>query len=342
MIIEEKVTVEEWAKEWLITYKQSKVGLGTYKDYEQKVRIYIIPHIGSKILSSVRHYQLQHILNQQNRSKSNAKKLKITIEQIFKTAHLNELIHHNPAVSLELPNLVDGKRRSITDDERKIILRVADTHRAGLWLKFILFCGLRPSEAIALKWDDIDFNAKTVEVKRALESRTNKIKPPKTEAGYRVIPIPEQLLCILQDAYNNKKADYIFTQPTTTKLHTVESMRCMWENFKREMNIQMGAKMYRSKIEKEDELVGRDLTPYCLRHTYCTDLQNAGVPINVAKYLMGHSDIRVTANIYTHHTEDVSKSAIKAMEHYYAIKNKRKLKVIRHNTYRNKKFALRT
>ena len=99
---------------------------------------------------------------------------------------------------------------------------------------------------------------------------------------------------------------------------------------------------YNYKIKKEDELVGRDLTPYCLRHTYCTDLQNAGVPINVAKYLMGHSDIRVTANIYTHHTEDVSKSAIKAMEHYYSIKNKRKLKVIRHSAYRNKKFSLRT
>ncbi|MDD2217639.1 MAG: tyrosine-type recombinase/integrase [Eubacteriales bacterium] len=43
--------------------------------------------------------------------------------------------------------------------------------------------------------------------------------------------------------------------------------------------------------------------PYCLRHTYCTDLQDAGVPINVAKELMGHSDISVTAKIYTHRTE---------------------------------------
>ena len=46
--------------------------------------------------------------------------------------------------------------------------------------------------------------------------------------------------------------------------------------------------------------VAPDLTPYCLRHTFCTDLQRAGVPINVAKELMGHSDISITANIYTH------------------------------------------
>lgn len=46
--------------------------------------------------------------------------------------------------------------------------------------------------------------------------------------------------------------------------------------------------------------VADDLTPYCLRHTFCTDLQRAGVPINVAKELMGHADIQTTANIYTH------------------------------------------
>lgn len=52
-----------------------------------------------------------------------------------------------------------------------------------------------------------------------------------------------------------------------------------------------------------------DLCPYCLRHTYGTDLQDAGVPINVAKYLMGHSDISVTANIYTATTDDAIESA---------------------------------
>ena len=50
--------------------------------------------------------------------------------------------------------------------------------------------------------------------------------------------------------------------------------------------------------------IADDLVPYCLRHTYGTDLQDAGVPINVAKYLMGHSDISVTANIDTHTTDE--------------------------------------
>ena len=52
-------------------------------------------------------------------------------------------------------------------------------------------------------------------------------------------------------------------------------------------------------------VVAADFSPYCLRHTYCTDLQSKNVPLNVAKYLMGHSDVSTTANIYTHTTDDV-------------------------------------
>ena len=53
----------------------------------------------------------------------------------------------------------------------------------------------------------------------------------------------------------------------------------------------------------------KDLQMYCLRHTYCTDLQSAGVPINVARELMGHSSIALTAQIYTHMTGDVFSAA---------------------------------
>ena len=57
-----------------------------------------------------------------------------------------------------------------------------------------------------------------------------------------------------------------------------------------------------------------DLVPYCLRHTYCTDLQDAGVPINVAKYLMGHEDISTTGNIYTTTTEHAINDAAAKIE----------------------------
>ena len=65
------------------------------------------------------------------------------------------------------------------------------------------------------------------------------------------------------------------------------------------MNISMGCEVYRNELIPPYPLAD-DFVPYCLRHTYCTDLQKKGVDIRVAQYLMGHADIQMTANIYTH------------------------------------------
>ena len=74
-------------------------------------------------------------------------------------------------------------------------------------------------------------------------------------------------------------------------------------NFKREMDIANGSTVYRNQIKKST--LAPDFEPYLLRHTFCTDCQAAGVPINVAQELMGHSDISVTAKIYTHMVDEV-------------------------------------
>ena len=68
----------------------------------------------------------------------------------------------------------------------------------------------------------------------------------------------------------------------------------------------MGAEyeMYYNKPRIVKSVLASDLTMYRLRHTYCTDLEAAGVPINVAKYLMGHSSIELTARVYTHIRDD--------------------------------------
>lgn len=311
LIVNGNSSVEKWALEWLETYKKGKVGQGAYDDYKQKINTRILPAIGNMRLEDIKHHHLQSILNKEIGSKSNAKKVKNTIEQIFQAASVNGLINRNPAIGLELPKLEDGKRRSITPEERKIILEVAKTHRTGLWIKIMLYCGLRPSEAIVLTGNDINIKNKTISVNKSLELKTGKVKTTKTPAGIRTVPIPDILINDLKDI--PLSTDLLFKQMTTGKMHTATSINSMWKNFVREMNIALGAKMYRNQIKKEDSLVAEDLTPYCLRHTYCTDLQDAGVPINVAKYLMGHSDIRVTANIYTHHSEKVSADAIKAI-----------------------------
>lgn len=297
------MTVKQWADEWLETYKRPIVGEGQYKNYLVHINGAIIPNIGSLKIRTVKDVHLQRILNDRTgKSKSDLSKLRMTMKAMFQRAYLSKLIPYSPAENLELPAAKDGTHRSITDFERQKILEVAEIHHAGLWIKTLLYTGMRPGETRALDWRHIDFDKKIVHIEQAMKASTKDIGTPKSESGVRDIPIPDKLYVALVAARNGP-FEPVFTQPTTGKRHTQESMRCLWNSFKRELDISMGAKIYRNQIIMS--MVAPDLVPYCLRHTFATDLQRAGVPINVAKYLLGHSNISMTAKIYTHTTQDV-------------------------------------
>lgn len=304
------MTVKRWAEEWLETYKKRNVTDKVYQDYERKIA-FLTDSIGSSKLDSVTDIQIQKVLNKYaGYSDYYVSSMIQLYKGMFRQARISRLIPFDPTEGLKKPKTTKGSHRSITDHERKHILRVAEYHVAGLWVKTILYCGLRPGETVPLCWKDIDFDKNRIRVAAAKESGSNNVKQPKTQAGIRSIPIPDVLLKDLKAAMG-EPFDPVFPKQKTNTMHTAESMRCLWESFKKELDISMGAKYEKRKAKDGKQrmtlvlsVVAKDLTPYCLRHTYCTDLEAKGVPINIAKVLMGHSDISVTGNIYTHVTED--------------------------------------
>lgn len=299
--ISSSMSVKKWADEWLEVYKRPVVGEAQYKRYRGLIDGVIVPAIGKQPIKNIKDVQLQKIINSRSgKSKSDLKKLRDTLRGMFRRAHASGLIPKNPAEYLELPAAKEGTHRSITDAERKAILAVAEVHPAGLWVKLMLYCGLRPGETRALDWRHVDLDKKTVHVEQAMKSRTTEIGKPKSDAGVRDIPIPDALLPHLRRAQKGP-FEPVIVKPESGKRHIERSMVSFWHNFKRALDIHMGATLYRNQMQIS--VVAPDLVPYCLRHTYCTDLQDAGVPINVARYLMGHSDIRLTAQIYTHTTD---------------------------------------
>ena len=295
------MTVSAWYKQWIDLYKKPK-GLTekSLKMYDEKFNGYIRPAIGHMKLKDVKDVHLQQILNSQaGRSASHVKKIRMVLQEMFKRARQSRLIPYDPAELLELPTVKQGRRRSITEEERAAILAVAARHRAGLWVLTLLYTGMRPGETAALTWSDVDFDHNEIHVHAAKESGSRAIKGPKTASGVRDIPIHAALLPRLLAA-KGKPFSLVFP----TKAGTVQnesSMRRMWNSF----------------ISGVEEKLGRPaegLTPYCLRHTFCTDLQRAGVPINVAKELMGHADIQTTANIYTHRDSETLHSGIALLD----------------------------
>lgn len=219
----------------------------------------------------------------------------MVMQEMFKRARQSRLIPYDPAELLELPHVQTHQRRSITEEERAAILAVAEHHRAGLWVLTLLYTGMRPGETAALTWADVDFVNNEIHVHAAKESGSQAIKGPKTDSGVRTYrPFRPSL-----EAQNAKKNSFAPVFPTGAgNFQNENSLRRLWTGFKRELDLYLGAKTERNRIV--ESVVAPDLTPYCLRHTFCTDLQKAGVPLNVAKELMGHSDIQMTANIYTH------------------------------------------
>ena len=317
-------TVRQWSAIWLSTYvKPRDITPKSLKMYEDQLDNIILPAIGSTKLRKVTDVQLQSLINSRSKmSASSVAKLRMVLKAMFKQAVQSRLISYDPAAGLTLPKTRKGSRRSITDAERAALLAVADyptfsgyKNRSGLWILCILYCGLRPGETAALRWEDIDLESATLHVRHAKESGSNIIKEPKTAAGLRSIPIPSVYLDRLKA--EAKKAGYVFTQKDGVTPLTEESMKRRWETIKKHMDIAMGAtvetikpkgKRKRVQIIKES-VVADDLDLYCLRHTYCTDLQKKGVPLNIAKYLMGHADISTTANIYTHADSETIEAA---------------------------------
>lgn len=306
--------VSVWANEWLATYKENSVSESWYKTISNIVNNIILPSLGSTRLKDIKPVHLQKILNEKaGLSASYQKKIRNTIHDIFGTAAKNRLILSNPAEYLILPNSAEPKlRRSLTAKERDFLLHVAQTHRGGLFVKIMLYCGLRPGEVAALQWRNVDFDKKLIKVDSALK-KNGTIGEPKSKAGYRSVPIPALLLSELASC-KRKPFDFVCTQKNGN-IHTGTTIKLMWKNIKREMDILMGAKLFRNKIIVS--MLADDLYLYNLRHTYCTDLQSAGVPINLAKELMGHSDISTTSKIYTHSSEIALINAAKMIDNFH-------------------------
>lgn len=298
--------VKDWIDKYLETYKRNTLANVSYTDLKSRINKNITSQIGNMFLKDVRPLHCQKILNNLSGFSANhIKKVHNAMADIFEKAVDNKLILNNPATKLEKPKGYTQQRRAITKYERIIILQVADSHRHGLWILLMLYCGLRPNETSLVQGRHIDFKKGILH-----------IEGTKTANANRYVPIPEILLDKLPKL---EPYQFLFLSESGTKIND-DCRGRMWHSFKREMNVAMGCEVYRNQIVPPFR-VSVDLVPYCLRHTYCTDLQAAGVPINVAKELMGHSDISLTARIYTHKSEESFNAAATLINAFQSGKN---------------------
>lgn len=307
-VVNSNITVSRWADRWFDSYIQPRLEEKQAGDKRGILNNYILPAVGRMRMKDVRSVHLQAVLNDLHCSESYGRKIMQTMQQLFRAARKNRIIADDPSEFLQLPALTkERRRRAITAKERALLTATALNHRGGCWVMLQLLCGLRPSEAAAIQ--KADLAGDLLHVCKAVNRNTGEIKSTKTASGVRDVPITDDMRAFLGSwAYWDrlKPFDYIATTQQG-KIMRDGAQRSMWRSIRREMDIRNGAVLYRNAII--ESTLAEDFTPYCLRHTYCTDLQAAGVPINVAKELMGHSDISVTSRIYTHSSEEATQDA---------------------------------
>ena len=341
--VDGKMTVRAWANTWLTEYidpkarepgepkKRGTMTRQSCRMYHAKIENYILPVIGHARLVDVKDVHLQKLLNsQRDMSDSHVKKMRIVLSSMFHQAYMSRLIPFDPAQDLDLPAAAAGRRRSLTDYEREILLEVAATHKHGLWIRFLLATGIRPGESAPLQVFDLVFDGPQARVRiyKDIEGGTNDVvSEPKTAAGVREVPLPASIVPDLKRAVRGKKPGaYVFPAADGKSMATASVIAARWRSFSRAMDLAMGAEHAPSghiydpgdldeygrplypdpenpKQPRNGHKIADDLCLYCLRHTYCTDLQRQGVPLTTAQYFMGHSNITVTADIYTHSGE---------------------------------------
>jgi len=220
---------------------------------------------------------LQNMGRQQYARKTVATQL-LVVNLICKSAVLDGVIRVNPCTAVSVPKGLKSNPRQLPTDEELKIVKEGYKLPSGLLPFFILYTGCRRGEALALTYKDIDRKKKTISINKAVgfDGHWPYVKSPKTKAGIREIILLDKLAAVLPLGIGDA---LLFPGRDGKHMHE---------------------KAYEAMWDKWQKAAGVSLTAHQLRHGYATMLFEAGISERDAMDLLGHADINLTKNIYTH------------------------------------------
>lgn len=323
IINDEGMTVEQWGKKWLELYKSAKE-YNTYTMYQNVLNKHIIPQLGDIRLNALKSHHIQELLNDiiQKGHHRTAEIVKLTIKQMIQQAIINEYIYKDVSLKVSLPQSKKKEKRALTTEEKLLIEKSKLTQKERVFVDLLYYTGVRRGEALALTVKDIDFINRKLTINKNLvlkDSQSDIKNSPKTDAGNRLIPLPTKLLSELKEYLANVSSIYLFTKQNG-ELMTKSSFRRFWDNILDKMNIAAGGDKF-SRSETAIRLVSKDITPHIFRHTYATNLYYAGIDVKTAQRLLGHSNIQITLEIYTHLDNSNISTASDILNNYFDNQN---------------------
>lgn len=289
-------TVGSWMDEWVSSCLPN-VEETTRVGYKTKIRCYIKPALGDILLKSLRAEHVQKMINDMLTSGLSPKNIRDTFNNInaaMKMAVKTRLISYNPCEGVVLPKMKKYRAKVYDSSTMHTLLEAAYGTEMYLPILLLITVGLRRGELLALRWEDIDFDNNLLKVRKNMVCGENGviIKDPKSEAGIRDIHIGDDVVKVLREARIQYMEDalaygkgfqnlgFIIRQADGSPIMP-NSMTRKWSRFVKRIGLE--------KIRLHD-----------LRHSNATALIQAGVNPRVVQQRLGHSDVNITLNTYTH------------------------------------------
>ncbi len=305
------LTVGEYLERWLANSVRDTVRQRTYEGYEHMVKRHISPALGRVKLKSLTPAHVRALYRERLDSGLSARTVQYahtTLNKALKQAVADGLIPRNAAASVKAPR---PRRPEIKPLDREQVRALFDTvsgHRLEALYIVAVTAGLREGELLGLRWEDVDLERGMLQVRRVLsEARSGRIfEAPKSGKGRQIrltqkatkalrVHRKRQLEERMEKAGLWQEQDLMFPSEVGTPL----SARNLQRQFK--------------SVLKRAELPGTTRF-HDLRHTCATLLLRQGVHVKYVQELLGHADVSLTLNVYSHVLPDMGDAAASAME----------------------------
>ncbi|MFD9814492.1 tyrosine-type recombinase/integrase [Streptomyces sp. NPDC059080] len=301
--------LSEWLPYWLEHYVQPRRKLSTYDKYESHVRLYLVPLVGAKRLESLSVADVRRFITkvQTAQTAATAKEAHRVLRTALTAAVREELITRNVASLVEPPRVKQREIHPWSLDETLAFLEAA--RRDPLYAAFVLAIamGLRRGELVGLRWSDVDLDNRVLHVRHQTQRRRGTLydDDPKSRRS-RVVPMPS--LCVAPLRWHRLRQRKAFAESGVewtvggyvfaTKNGRPVEPRNVYRSFTR---VAAGADL-------------RVVRLHDARHGCATLLTAAGVAPRVIMEILGHSQISITMDVYTHVVHDTQREAISHMD----------------------------
>jgi integrase len=305
------MTVGEWLTTYLEQVAKPQVRPRTYDRYRSDIDGHIVPAIGRHRLDKLRPAHLVALYNTkaaEGLSGASLRHMHAVIRRALNVAVKWQLIAVNPAVLVDAPRAGQHEITPLSAAEAQGLIKAAVGDRMeARWLVGLALV-LRQGEALGLWWDDLDLDAGLLRVRRALQRQHGGglvFAEPKTQRSKRTIPLPAQLADVLRQHRVRQEQERI-------------TAGSLWQDSPCVFTTPIGTPVDpRNDFREFKKLLDRGSLPsvrlHDLRHTAASLLLAQNVPARVVMEILGHSQIALTMNTYSHVAPEVSREAADRM-----------------------------